>query len=187
MTDAVRRQHVVALGAQARQLVHLQPEAVAQPVAEEVAEALGGDQVARDRVDLAAARARAYRLERRQLRAQADVVRARQLVRQVAGRERARAVRAVVAELGRRVDDDRLASLDHPVARAGVRLRAARACPDDHRECGLVRPELAHQRLEPPGELLLGSADEGLLGQPLEALVRDRGSAADRLQLARLP
>ena len=122
-------QHVVALGAQARELVHLQPEAMAQPVAEEVSEALGRDQVARDRVHLAAARARPYRLERRQLCAQADVVRARQLVRQIARREGARAVRAVVAELRRRVDDDRLTPLDHPVARAGVRLRAARARP----------------------------------------------------------
>ena len=75
-------------------LVDVEPDAVAEPVAELLAPAGRRDHVARGRVGVAAADARAVRVEARELRLEADVVGARELVRELAGRERARAVGA---------------------------------------------------------------------------------------------
>ena len=126
------------------------------------------------------------RLEPRELRLQADVVGARELVRQLARRERPRAVRVVAVDLRGGVDHDRLARLDRDVARARVRQRAVRPAGDDRRERHVLGAEVAHRPLDPPGELLLGAAGEALLGQAGERLVRDRRRPADRVQLARL-
>ena len=184
--DAVDLQDVVALRAHPRLLVHLHAEAVAEAVREELAQPCLRDQLTGDGVDVAALPARPGRPEPGQLRLQADVVRAREVVRQLARRECPRAVRVVAVDLRGGVDDHRLPRLDRDVARARVRQRPVRPAGDDRRERHVLGAEVAHRPLDPPGELLLRAARESLLGQAGEGLVRDRRRPADRVQLARL-
>jgi hypothetical protein len=117
-------------------------------VGEELAQPRVGDDIAGDRVDISADLAGPSRLEPRELRLQADVVGARELVRQLARRERPRAVRVVAVDLRGGVDDDGLARLDRDVARARVRQRAVRPAGDDRRESALLGAELAHRPLD---------------------------------------
>src|SRR5262245_5916609 len=114
--DAADREDVVALRPHRRLLVHLDPQAVAEPVAEELAVAGVVDHLPRDRVDVAPRPSGPCRLEPGELAREADVVGAHELVRERPGRERPRAVRVVAAELRGGVDDDRLALLDRDVA-----------------------------------------------------------------------
>ena len=83
-------------------LVHLEPDPVAEAVPELLAPAGLLDHAARRPVGVGAAHARSDRLEPRELRRQADLVRTRQLVRQLARGVRARAVRRVAADLAAR-------------------------------------------------------------------------------------
>ena len=94
---------------------------MAEPVAEQRAEAGRFDDVAGDLVDGDAVGARSNSPEAGELRLEDDVVRMGELVGDVAGEEGPRAVGAVAADLARSVDRDRLARLDHAVAGHGVR------------------------------------------------------------------
>src|SRR5207253_1627771 len=139
------------------------PDPVAEPVAELLAQAGRGDHVARRRIRLLRLDAGPRRLETLELRLEADVVGALELVRKLAGGERARAVRAVPVEHCSRIDHDRRPPLDHTVAAVGVRPSAVRPGGDDGVESLLLGSELVEVLEHPPGELALGTADEPLL------------------------
>jgi hypothetical protein len=67
-----------------------------------------------------------------------------------------------------------------------MRARRRRACRDVNREGGLVGSLLVEELRHAPDELLLGSAAEPLLGQPLVGAVRDLRRPPDRVELAGL-
>ncbi len=157
------------------------PEAVLERV-----EAARLDHAGGELVHLAPLGARMDRVEALLLRVLRDLVGAREVVRQVAGRERARAVGAVAVDHRARVDDDQLVRLDAPVARMVVRDGAVRAAADDRVEGGGVGAGLAHRPLDEPHELLLGLADEPVVGERLVHVADDRRRAADRVELGRL-
>jgi len=91
--------------------VHLEADAVPEPVAEVLGVAAVVDDRARDRVYLAAARARADRRERLALGAQDELVDRAVARVELTGREGARAVRGVAVQLRAPVDDDQRAAV----------------------------------------------------------------------------
>ena len=119
--DVAGPQLVLGARRQPRALVHLQPDAVAEPVPEALAVARRLDQLARDGVGVAAGEARAERLERGRLGLADQLVDLARLGAGVAGGEGAGAVRAVAVELGAHVEDDEL-------ARRRSRARPGSAC-----------------------------------------------------------
>ena len=179
-------EHVVARARQPRRLVDLEPDAVAEPVAEVVPVPLGGDQVARHGVDLAARRAGPHGVERRLLGAQDEVVDLRQVVVELAGGPRARAVRAVAVEPRPEVEGHEHAGGDLDVARLGVRQRAVLGRGHDRREAGVAGAAAAHLLLERARHLALGAPDDAALAHPVVDVVRERRGGADRLDLLRL-
>ena len=143
------------------------------------------DHVARGRVDLRAGRRpRATAVEPGELRLEADVVGVAQLVRQRPGRERARAVGAVAVELGARVDDD-ASRRPRPSGRSG---RACGCAP-----FGPAATIVSNAGASAPSSWKSSSSRQAssrsvrptkrLLGEALERLARDRGRAADRVEL----
>src|SRR4051794_8660750 len=179
--DLALGERVARLAAEARRLVHLEAEAVAEPVAEVLAEAGLLDHLAGAQVGVDSAGAWADRVERGQLRSEAHVVGLLQAIGKRARRERARAVRVVGADPGARVDYDGLAGLDLSVRGPAVRSRSVRAACDDRLEARPVAAELVEELVEPPGEVPLGAARELVVREALERLARDlRGAAYDR-------
>ena len=165
--DVAGDERVRRTPAEPRRLVHVEPDAVAEPVAEVLAEAARRRSCrARPRRHRRRSR-RPDRLDRRELAGEAELVRPRELLVERPGREGAGAVRGVAADDGARVDDDRVAGLDLAVARAVVRQRRVRAAGDDRLEREPLAAVLAEELLEPPRELALRPPDEALLGEGL--------------------
>src|SRR3954463_427403 len=181
--DVARRERVARFARKARRLVHLEPDAVAEPMAELVAEAGGFDLVAGGSVGVHAGDAGPRSFEARQLAFERRGVSGLELVRQRAGGEGARAVGVVAVDHRARVDHDRLAGLDRALGRARVRLRRVRARGDDRLEGRPLGTELAEEVIEPPSKLALAAADERLLGEAGVRVARDLPGAADRVQL----
>ena len=159
---------------------------MAEPVAEVLAVAVGGDDVARDGVDLAARRARPHGVQRRLLGVAGRGRRSRQVVVELAGRPRARAVRAVAVDLRAEVERDEHPRRDLDVARLGVRERAVRAGGHDRGEARAGGAAAAHLLLERERDLALGAADDAALEHPRVDVVGERRGDADPLHLARL-
>src|SRR5438270_9960114 len=93
--DVAGGERVLGQRRQPRPLVDLEPDAVPEAVAEVLAVARVGDQLARGRVDVLAARARANLAERALLGLVNELVDLGGVRRQRTGRERARAIGAV--------------------------------------------------------------------------------------------
>ena len=100
-----------------RALVHLEPDAVPEAVAEVLGVPGRVDDLARDGIDVAAGRPRAHRGQRLLLSALDELVDLAVAEVKLAGGERPRAVRAVAVELAPPVDDDQGALGDGHVAR----------------------------------------------------------------------
>ena len=163
----------------------VEPEPVAEAVAERAGEVAPLDHVPRGRVGVDAGHAGADRVEPRLLRREHDVVRLPHLVVELAGGERARVVGDVAVDVAAGVDHDELARLDHAVARARVRPRAGRARADDRLERRLVGALLVEEPLDVPGDVALAAADEPHLAhEPLEHPVGDRARPPERVELA---
>src|SRR5205823_8139648 len=113
---------------------------------------------------------------------EAGRIRLRELIRQRAGRERARAVGAVAVDLSPGVDDHRRAGLDDRVGRARVRARTVGPAGDDRLERGARCAELVEEVVEPPRKLALGAAGEPLLGEAFVGLAGDPCGFADRVR-----
>ena len=152
---------------------------MAEPVAEVLAVARGLDHRARHCVDLATAGAGVDRIDARQLGLQHELVDLAGLVARLAGRDRARAVRAVAVELGAPVDHDHLPRPDLDVAWLGVRQRPVRPGGDDRVERRPLSALLAHRPLERVGELTLGPPDEPLVDDLRKRCVGGGGRRAD--------
>src|SRR5262245_32177622 len=182
--DVAHGERVGRLEREARRLVHLEPDAVAEAVAELPAEAGGLDLVARGGVCIDAGHAGTDGFEAPELALETRRVGAPQLVGKRPGGVGTRAVGAVVVDHGARVDHDRLPRADRAVAGAGVRFRAVRARGDDGLEGGCVGAELVEELVQPPGQLALGSPDERLVREALVGLARDLPRPADRVELA---
>src|SRR5439155_7650948 len=110
-----------------------------------------------------------------------DVVGAPELLRERAGRDRARAVGAVPVESRAPVDDDELVALDQALARIAVRLRPVRPRSDGGVEAQVVDAVRVQQLAQAPGELALAPADPRLRGQRLECAVGGARGATDPL------
>src|SRR5204863_4398228 len=104
--DVARNERVRGGPGEPGSLVELQADAVAEAVAEVLAVAGRIDDVARDRVDLAALGTRAHGVQRGDLGAENEVVGLLELVRERPCGPRARAVRAVAVELDAEVQRD---------------------------------------------------------------------------------
>ena len=99
------------------------------------------------------------------------------------GREGARVVGHVTADDATRVHDDRLASADRPIGGAAVRTSRIRAGGDDRLEGNRVSALVVEELLDRPGDVALGSTDEGLRDQALEHPIRDLAGSPDRREL----
>ncbi len=143
------------------------PDAVAETVSEMIAVAAGVDHLAGDAVDLAPAAARGDCLHALALRLEHELVDAPGVLARLAGRDRARAVRAVAVELGAPVDHDHLPRSDDHVARLGVGQCAVRSGGDDRLEAGALRAAHAQLALERQRQVALGSADQPVAQQLL--------------------
>jgi len=164
--------------------VDLEAHAMAEPVAEVVAVPGLGDAVARDGVHRTALGARVDGGERLLLRRQHELVDLAGLVRELAGRERARAVRAVAVHDGAHVDDHERVRVDPHRPRVRVGQRAVRAAGDDRLERRVRGAALAHLALEVERDLALGSTHEPARAEVLVDVVGQVGGLADRAQLA---
>src|SRR5581483_10504337 len=132
--DVAGGKHVARLGREARRLVHVEPQPVAEAVAHRAAERARVDDAPGERVGLDARDAGVDAVERALLRGENRRVRLLRLAVERAGRERARVVRRVAADRAAGVDHDELAGADLPVAGTRVRPRARRAGADDRLE-----------------------------------------------------
>ena len=169
---------------QPRALVDLGADAVAEAVAEVLAVAGGGDDLARDGVDLAPAGAGAHRGQRGLLSAEHQLVDLAVARVELAGRVGARAVRGVAVELGAPVDRDQRAGRDRDVARDGVRQRAVLAGGDDRRERRGLGAGLAHRDLEVERDVALGAADQAAAQDLGQRGVGELRRGADLVELA---
>ena len=125
--DVAGLEHVLGLGSERRRLVHLHPDAVAEPVAEPPGEPRRLDRRrAPRRPRHGRTRPRAPRRARACARARIRRTPRASRSGSSPGRERPRAVRAVAARRAPRSIDDRLAAPDRPVAGMRVRHRAVR-------------------------------------------------------------
>ena len=156
-----------------RRLVDLQAHAVAEAVAEVLAVARPLDDLARDRVDLASAAARAHRAQAGELRAQDELVDlAIRIGQPLAGRERPRAVRAVAA---------RASAPQSIVTSVSRAIATSRASACGNAECGpaatiegklgALAPEAAHAQLEVDRDVALGAPDEAAFEHAPQRLV----------------
>ena len=136
--DHARRQRGVALLGQPRPLVDVEPDPVAQPVAEVLGVAGGVDDRAGDGVDLAPGGAGAHGRQRRLLSLEDELVDLAVARVEVTRRVGARAVGGVAVELRAPVDDDQRARRDL-APRAAWRAGAPRARPR-RRSAGRRRP-----------------------------------------------
>ena len=125
--------------------VHVDPNPVAEPVPEVLAEAGLVDHRSRRGVRLLGFDAGTRRFQASALRLETDVVGSPELIRKLAGRERTRAVGAVPVENRAGIDHDRRPGLDHAVTRVGMGLGAVRARGDDRLERLLVGAELVQE------------------------------------------
>ena len=155
------------------------PDAVAEAVAEVVAVAGVGDHLARDGVGLDAGHPGPDPVDCRELRLEAHVVDLAQHCGELAGREGARAVRAVAVELGAPVGRDERPRLDDVVCWLAVRLRAVQPGRNRGVERKVVDAVGVQQLPQPPGDLALAPPDPGLGRQRLEGAVGRTGCAGD--------
>ena len=102
----------------------------------------------------------------------------------VADAHRAGHVGAVAVDDAPEVDDDQLAGLDPPAARAGVRLGRVGAGGDDRVEAVAARAAPAHLDLEVEREVALGRPVGQAWEQRAERVVGDRAGGADAGDLA---
>src|SRR5437588_3256516 len=119
--DVAGGQRAAVVRVEVGPLVYLEADTVTEAVPEAPAEARVLDHVPGDAVDLGAVSARDARGKPGELRAEADLVGARELLGQLARRERPRAVRVVAVDRAAGVDDDGRPLLDQPLARLAVR------------------------------------------------------------------
>ena len=180
--DHARRADRVVESREARPLVDLEADAVAEAVAER-ARVRRLDDVARDLVDVAAAHARVHRVDRGELRLQDRVVDRLLLVAHMAERHGARHVGMVALEHRARVHRDEVALLDDRIARDAVALGAVAAGDDDRVERIAVRAELAHVELDLQRDLALGHALADIRQDVLKGRVGDRLRVADLADL----
>ena len=162
----------------------LQPDAVAEAVAEVLALPGRLDQVACDRVDLFAVRPRPDRGERLFLGGEDELVdlpRARG--DPLSGRVRARAVRAVALVQRAPVDRDQHVLTDLACARRGVRQGAVRAGGDDRGKARALGAEAAHAQLQLDRDVALGATDETGFERFPQGLVGQPGRGADAVDL----
>src|SRR6476659_151519 len=177
-----RRQHVVGAGRETRRLVHLQPDPVAEAVAEALAEPGGGDRLAGNPVKRFAVDSGGNRIERRRLSAADGLVDLTGALSWLANGKSSRAIGAIAVELRPHVEDDQLPLADLALARLGVRQRPVRPGGDDRREGG-VAPELADSRLGGAGDLALAATAEASFQAPAPDLVGELGGGGNRSQL----
>src|SRR6476620_3944152 len=180
--DFSRREEVVGALREARALVHLEPDPVAEGVPESLAVAGLVDDLAGGGVGVLPFDPGADRLQGRGLGAADDLVDRSALLAGVAGGEGAGAVRAVAVELGAHGEDDELAAADLALARLGVRQSAVGAGGDDRRERGIA-PELADPGFGGAGHVALAAAGKPLLQGPAQDLVSQLRGLLDRRQL----
>ena len=164
----------------ARTLVHLHPDAVAEPVAEVVAVARLLDDIVGQHVRVLAGHALFDQLDRRLLRGEDDVVDLFKRVVGLAKEDRACQVGHVAVKGYAHVDDDAFVLLQLLVARGGVRHRAPGPAADDRIERDRVAAVLADVLLDLPGDLLLGPAGLDPLGDVREGRVADIDGRLDR-------
>src|SRR5205823_12829609 len=176
---------LVALG-QARLLVNLEPDPVAEAVAELVAVAGLLDHRPRDRVDLPSSRPGAHRVQAGLLGALDERVDLARLPVELPRGDRPRAVRAVALDLRAPVDHEQRAGRDLDVARLGVGQCAVRTDRDDRGEAWRGRPAMPHLILQRERDRALGAPDQPALERGAERLVGQGGGAADPPQLLRI-
>src|SRR5262249_5798552 len=182
--DVPRLEHVLGFRREPRRLVDGEADAVPEPVPELVAVARVDDDRAGDRVRLVAGHAGPDALARRDLRLEADVVRATELLREVlARRDGTRAVGAVAVDARAEIGDDQRVLADDRLARLGVRPRAVRSRCDRGLERQLVHAMCVHQLAQAPGELALAPPDPRLGRERLERALRGARGATGRLDL----
>ncbi len=183
--DVTDQQRILARQArEARPLVNLEPDAVAETVAEVIALPRLLDHLACDRIDLFAVRTGLDRGERPFLGFQHERVdlpgsRGDPL----AGRVRARAVRAVALVQRAPVDRQQRVLADLPRARLGVRQRAVRAGGDDRGEACARGAEAAHAQLQLDRHVALAAADDAGFERFPQRLVGQPAGGADAVDL----
>ena len=182
--DVSRGEHVGRLGPEHGRLVDLGTDAVAEAVTVVLCHPGRRDGRARCGIDVHPVFAGANGSEPVELGLGDEPVDLGELIGDLAGRERARAVGAVAVDDAAHVDRHERPLRDHGVSGMRVRRRTVQSRRDDRVERQPVRAELAERPLDPPGEVLLGSSDERLLGEGSVDGVRDRASAANRVDLA---
>ena len=184
--DHAVRELVFRCLSDAGQLVHLQPESVAESVAEVLAVAGLTDHGVGQHVRLLAGHPLFDEFGRGLLGGENDVVDLLELVVRLAQEDRAREVGDVAIERDAHIDDDALAALEGAVAREAVRHRCPRPAADDRREGDAVAAVLADVLLDLPGHLLFRPARLDPLRNVLEGSVADVDRGLDRGQLLRL-
>src|SRR6266700_769141 len=147
--DVAGRERVGRFAAQSRRLVHLDADAVAEAVAELLAEAGAVDHRSGGRIGVDAARARADALQPRLLALEADSVGVLQPVGQRAGCEGAGAVGAVAVDERAGIDNHGLAGLNLTLGWPAVRERPVRAAGDDGLEGRAFRAVLVEELVQP--------------------------------------
>ncbi|CDN44894.1 hypothetical protein BN871_FX_00080 [Paenibacillus sp. P22] len=138
-------QNVVAALGQVRLLMHFHAEAMSKAVAELVAVAMLGDDVAGQRVGLDAGHSRADVRQGVQLGFQHDLVNFAVLGRRLAYGDRAGQVRAVAVVQGAEVELHEFFAADDASARDSMRERRALAGGDDRVEAGRCRAAASHE------------------------------------------
>src|SRR3954452_4995160 len=139
--------------------MHVEAEAVPEPVAERTREVAVLDDAPRRGVRIDPPYPGPNRLQPGLLSREHDVVRLPHLSLQLARGERPRVVRDVATHVRPGIDPHQLTGLDDPVAGARVRPCSGRPGADDRLECRLVRPFLVVEPRDVPGDVALTAAD----------------------------
>ena len=165
-------------------LVHLDADAMPEPVPEGAGKLARLDQVAGSSIDLACQHAGTSRRYSDLLRRQANLVGAAPLGGDLAAGEGACAVGVVAADRSAGIDHDQIAFLHNSLRRLGVRKSAIRSRGDNRREGVVLGAQLVEELVHAPGQIDLAAPGEGLRGETPVGLAGYLGGAPNSGQLA---
>src|SRR3954452_10327968 len=143
---------------QARRLVHLQPETMAEAVAERVAITLVLDVAASESIGLLTLHSRAHGLGGYGVGVAHDIVDRALIGGCRSNDDCPRDVRAIALVLGAKVEEQQIATLDYTRRRACMRQRGARSRGDDRGERKILTAFVAECVLENPSHAQLRHA-----------------------------